>query len=523
MRKASEYMFMGLRVQKDNTALINWNIDFTFDCNVKCGDCNKLLGILPWSDKNSYLTEEDIRVAAILLRRNFIKVNKISVSGGEPLMNSEIVRITKVIFEELKPSWYRVYTSGTMNKPKVEQQKVEVKTQEELQQEVEEKTQEELQQDLLKAIKANEGVDNIKQICEKLDTLDFGDSATNSPLFMVCAMDLHYNPDLIQLFVEMGADVNYRAKYRSTPIMFLAQFGALDMVKYLVSKGADYSLMNDYNIGLLEYAKESWSKEMIGYAISLVGTEEERQVILQKHLLKLIRPDSGYNIDEIRDVCKSLNTLDFGKDHYTSPLLMACSLDYFKADVVKLLVELGADVNYRSGHDTPPIMYIAQTRNLYMVVYLIGKGADPTFTNGNGFDLLFFARASGNSDMIKFAEVICKPKVEQPEEPKVEQPEEPKVEQPEEPKVEQPEEPVEPNNDPELEEDMRMILMASIKNRDDLDSIRAICQNMNTLNFGGCHQTSPLLMVCTEEMYNPELIEMLVELGADVNYKSRHQ
>ena len=118
MRKPREHTFMGLTVQKNNKALVNWNIDFTFDCNVKCGDCNKLLGILPWSDKNSYLTEEDIRVAAILLKRNFIEVNNISVSGGEPLMNSEIARITKVIFEELKPRMYRVFTNGTINKPK---------------------------------------------------------------------------------------------------------------------------------------------------------------------------------------------------------------------------------------------------------------------------------------------------------------------------------------------------------------------------------------------------------------------
>ena len=119
MRKAPEYIFMGLKVQKNNKALVNFNVDFTFDCNVKCGDCNKLLGILPWSDKNSYLTEEDIRVAAILLKRNFIEVNKIQISGGEPLLHPDFWAISKVIGKEWKPHVrIYVYTSGVIDVPK---------------------------------------------------------------------------------------------------------------------------------------------------------------------------------------------------------------------------------------------------------------------------------------------------------------------------------------------------------------------------------------------------------------------
>ncbi len=119
MRKVPEYIFMGLKVQRNNKALVHWNIDFTFDCNVKCKDCNKLLGILPWADKNSYLTVKDIRVAAILLKRNFIEVGKIQVSGGEPLLHPGFWDIIESIKKEWKPSIrFYVYTNGTFNVPK---------------------------------------------------------------------------------------------------------------------------------------------------------------------------------------------------------------------------------------------------------------------------------------------------------------------------------------------------------------------------------------------------------------------
>lgn len=55
-------------------------------------------------------------------------------------------------------------------------------------------------------------------------------------------------------------------------------------------------------------------------------------------------------------------------------LLMAVKANRF--DSVKILVEQGADVNYRDTNHAPVVMWAALKGDLAMVKYLVSKGAD---------------------------------------------------------------------------------------------------------------------------------------------------
>jgi ankyrin repeat protein len=60
-------------------------------------------------------------------------------------------------------------------------------------------------------------------------------------------------------------------------------------------------------------------------------------------------------------------------------------------DVVKLLSERGADVNFRDRHGFTPLMAVASAGNLDATTLLLSKGADLNGRNEDGFSALSFA------------------------------------------------------------------------------------------------------------------------------------
>jgi antitoxin component YwqK of YwqJK toxin-antitoxin module len=135
-----------------------------------------------------------------------------------------------------------------------------------------------IQKELLDAIKAVtwetqvDSIEPIENICKRLKTLNFGNDHLTSPLLMVCCDVLNtktYNGYLIQLFVNLGADVNHRSAHGSTPIMYLAQSGKLEMLRYMLHKGANHKLVDYKGRGLYHYAKDSKNEELIQFVANM--------------------------------------------------------------------------------------------------------------------------------------------------------------------------------------------------------------------------------------------------------------
>ena len=334
-----------------------------------------------------------------------------------------------------------------------------------------------LRQKLLTAIKDNQDLEVIKKLTDKLSTLNFGKCLLTNPLLMVCSED-YYNPDLIMLFVEKGADVNFNS-YFKTPLMFLADIGALDMMKYLVSKGANPFLRND-NYDLQYYAIRSRSNDIIKYVKELFSKPSENmsQDDFQRMLIQAI--DENDDFDKIKELCKYIKNFNFGKNRRDSPLLKVCDEFNYNPDLIKLFVELGADVNYKSTNGVTSIMYLALFGALDMVKFLIEKGANPTLLDNYNYDLVYYSELSNVKEMIDYSyEVVGK-------------------------------------QNKKLQKD----LLVAIKNYADISDIKKLCEAIGNLNYGDNHETSPLLSVCVQDTFNPDLIKLFLDLGADINYKS---
>lgn len=83
----------------------------------------------------------------------------------------------------------------------------------------------------------------------------------NSPL---CAAILKGDLATVKKFVEYGADVNEMSN-GLTPLMFAARYNKIEILKYLLEKGADKDLKDERGNTALKYAENSKSVEALEF------------------------------------------------------------------------------------------------------------------------------------------------------------------------------------------------------------------------------------------------------------------
>jgi ankyrin repeat protein len=84
---------------------------------------------------------------------------------------------------------------------------------------------------------------------------------TNTPL---CSAIMKGDLDTVKKFIEYGSDVNEKSN-GLTPLMFAARYNKVEIIKYLVEKGADKQLKDEKGNTALNYAEFSKSQEAVTY------------------------------------------------------------------------------------------------------------------------------------------------------------------------------------------------------------------------------------------------------------------
>ncbi len=84
---------------------------------------------------------------------------------------------------------------------------------------------------------------------------------SNSPL---CNAILKGDLDAVKKFVEYGADVNEKSN-GLTPLMFAARYNKIEILKYLLEKGADKDVKDDKGYTAIKYAENSKSAEAVAF------------------------------------------------------------------------------------------------------------------------------------------------------------------------------------------------------------------------------------------------------------------
>ena len=189
---------------------------------------------------------------------------------------------------------------------------------------------------------------------------------------------------MVRYCIENEADVNAQGIFGMTALMIAVASSNLPLIHALLDSGADPNVAGDGGCTAISFCcgksfegislvdKEvnvsiPWPDRSPSGFVESPCSKCEMHVEIAKLLI-----DAGASIDA--EVCFGL----FGNPD-VSILGLAVSKNHY--DVVKLLIELGADVNQMDGIGYPPLTCAVRTGDIRLVKLLLDAGAKPGVRN----------------------------------------------------------------------------------------------------------------------------------------------
>ena len=199
--------------------------------------------------------------------------------------------------------------------------------------------------DLINAI-AYQDLDKVKNLIEAGVDINYqyeADGSGTTPLMMACMYNF---VDIAKFLLEKGADVSPKSKRGGTTALMGAAGASEELVDLLLGKGADVSVRDDMGITAFTYS-------ITGVLSDRVGLKNAKTLL-----------DKGADVDE---------SPPSGPTAGYTCLMMAAGNQ--RPDIVKFLVENGADVNAKAGDGKTALDMAEREEDQEMIALLKELGA----------------------------------------------------------------------------------------------------------------------------------------------------
>uniref|UniRef100_A0A0D3HWG6 Uncharacterized protein n=1 Tax=Oryza barthii TaxID=65489 RepID=A0A0D3HWG6_9ORYZ len=238
------------------------------------------------------------------------------------------------------------------------------------------------------------------EMAKKLDLRGFKDMNGRNALHLAAS---YGHLEICKFLVEeSGLDVNSGSHRGETPILLAACDGDINVLIYLLDHGGDPAIPNAGGFTPLHYAAEYGHVDVVRLLLSKgVHVDPLNYSGAPLHLA------TANDHDQVAKVL-----LEHGADpnrvvnHVLSPLIVACCSHSLKC--MKLLIKAGADVNDRSstGPRTTPLVLAVDDGSADIVKILLEAGADP---NIHGRIPIMMAAARGQRELVEILFPRTKP------------------------------------------------------------------------------------------------------------------
>ncbi|CAF1255635.1 unnamed protein product [Adineta ricciae] len=267
-------------------------------------------------------------------------------------------------------------------------------------------------------------LDVIEACVEANADLDFAPSGPDADnlnitgqtaLFMATLKD---RVDVVKFLIHRGAQVNVKNRYGVSPLLLCAESGNQELVRALVEAGADvnvtpqgelaeenllagqtplFGAAKKGHVEICEYLIQNGANvnavTMTGATALYTATEEAHLDVIEL----LIRHGADVNRSPKGQVARDLHI------EYQTPLLIACMRNYDA--VIRHLIRSNADVNVTSERGSSPFLAICQHNNVEIAQLLIEHGARYDVEAKNLYDGkingLIVAAEAGSFDILR--------------------------------------------------------------------------------------------------------------------------
>ena len=174
------------------------------------------------------------------------------------------------------------------------------------------------------------------------------------------------NVDMVKLLIKKGADVDVAdGRWGSSPLLFAAQKGKIEIVKILLTAGANINFKNNYELDATHFASKEGHYEIVKLLIKFGISLNPKQIHYasaedQIEIIELLL-DHGADINS-----KTQN--DHNCLHY------AVYNNRYAA--AKFLISRGADINAKGKSKQTPLHYAASRGQIEIVMLLLENGAN---------------------------------------------------------------------------------------------------------------------------------------------------
>uniref|UniRef100_A0A0E0RJM3 Uncharacterized protein n=1 Tax=Oryza rufipogon TaxID=4529 RepID=A0A0E0RJM3_ORYRU len=250
------------------------------------------------------------------------------------------------------------------------------------------------------------------EMAKKLDLRGFKDMNGRNALHLAAS---YGHLEICKFLVEeSGLDVNSGSHRGETPILLAACDGDINVLIYLLDHGGDPAIPNAGGFTPLHYAAEYGHVDVVrlllskgvhvdplnysGAPLHLATANDHDQVakVLLEHGADKLEQKLGQAPNRV-------------VNHVLSPLVVACCSHSLKC--MKLLIKAGADVNDRSstGPRTTPLVLAVDDGSADIVKILLEAGADPNIRNEDGRIPIMMAAARGQRELVEILFPRTKP------------------------------------------------------------------------------------------------------------------
>ena len=204
---------------------------------------------------------------------------------------------------------------------------------------------------------------------------------------------------VVEYLLKHGAEVNAANNDGVTPLMSAAENGHLEVVAALIVGGAAVNEINKDGCTSLHIATKSGHQKVVGH---LIESKANVNIINNDGATPLIIAVMNYSLSFVEN---SLLNMLFS-------LFMPCANDSasslssdklnFKFEIIKLLIESGAEVNAADNNGLTPLYVATQKGHERVVEYLLTHGAEVNVADKNGVTPLYVATQKSHERVVEY-------------------------------------------------------------------------------------------------------------------------